>query len=63
MGHDRIAMSKYTEAYLSLEEYKGYSEEKKQKMKTTLAYNMALIMKRGGNEEEAHQFLCENIVI
>ena len=63
MGHDRIAMNKYTEAYLALEEYKGYSEEKKQKMKTTLAYNMALIMKRGGNEEEAHQFLCENIVI
>ena len=64
MGHDRLAYQKYCEAYTYLSRKNClYTEEKRNKVRSACAYNMAMIMKKGGNDEEAHKFLFENIII
>jgi hypothetical protein len=74
LGMDRIAYSKYKEALMRIMENEINNSnthnnasnavmKEEMKLKGCIMYNMVLIIKKGGNDEEAHNFICDNIII
>lgn len=74
LGMDRIAYSKYKEALMQIMENEINNSnthnnasnavmKEEMKLKGCIMYNMVLIIKKGGNDEEAHNFICDNIII
>jgi len=62
IGHDKEAMKFYDSFFTSL--YKSNIDSKsKEKIERSLIYNYSMLLKKSGNEQEAHKILLENIII
>jgi tetratricopeptide (TPR) repeat protein len=62
IGHDKEAM-KYYDSFFNKIYQVNIEENLKEKLEKTVYYNYAMMLKKSGNEMEAHKMLLENIVI
>jgi len=67
IGHDTEAYKKYNEILanicLNVSENTNCSDEDKELIYLSTIYNYSLMLKKGGNEKEAHKLLINNIII
>ena len=63
LGHDNFAMKNYNFILYNIDNIFYLDKEIKEKIKRSCIYNISLIMKKIENEENAHNFICNNIVI
>ena len=63
LGDDNFAMKNYNNVLYNIDNDLNLNKEIKEKIKLSCIYNISMIMKKTENEENAHNFLCSNIVI
>ena len=56
-------MKNYNHVLYNIDNDLNLNNQIKEKIKLSCIYNISMIMKKTENEENAHNFLCSNIVI
>jgi hypothetical protein len=65
IGYDRLAYKQYDELITSLQ-YSGpeaMGQQEDSKLHMSSVYNYSLLLKKSGNEEEAHRLIINNVII